>query len=445
MIPRIVIAGTHSGCGKTTIASGLMAALITRGLKVQPFKVGPDFIDPSHHSAICKRPSRNLDPYMMGEKGVLETFIRASEGADIAVIEGVMGLYDGLEGVDCGSTAHVAKILQAPVILTVDVKGMSRSANATVQGFRNFDEGVVLAGGIFNQVGSARHRQMIEASQKTPAFGWIPYKRDNSVDSRHLGLCMAHETDAMAAFGPIIEEYCDIDAILEATTKCRTTPASCEVSRDERADDGTTRIAVAYDEAFCFYYQDNLDRLRNNGAELVFFSPLHDALPDADALYLGGGYPELYALELQSAPATSQIRDDALNEMPLYAECGGLIYLTRAITIGSETMKMVGVLPAHTIKMDQFQALGYVHAHCTAQDALLPHGLGWRGHEFHYTRVECDNDARFAMTLSRGKGICEGKDGMYEGGILAGYTHAYFSDRFAEPFTNAAKNYSKQK
>lgn len=444
MIPRIVIAGTHSGCGKTTIASGLMAALIKRGMTVQPFKVGPDFIDPSHHSAICKRPSRNLDPYMMGEEGVLETFTRASEGADIAVIEGVMGLYDGLEGVDCGSTAHVAKILHAPVILTVNVKGMSRSANATVQGYRHFDEEVCLAGVIFNQVGSPRHRQMIESSLKTTAFGWIPYKRDNSVESRHLGLCMAHETNTMAAFGPVIEEYCDIDAILDAAAKGRDSPVSYEVSKGTNPDD-TATIAVAFDQAFCFYYQDNLDRLREQGANLIFFSPLHDALPDADALYLGGGYPELYASELQTAQATGQIRGEALNGMPLYAECGGLTYLTRDITIGSDTKKMVGVLPAHTVKMDRFQALGYVHAHCSAGDALLPRGLTWRGHEFHYTGVECDSDARFAISLTRGRGICDGKDGIYEGRILAGYTHAYFSNRFAESLVNVGKRYNKER
>jgi len=445
MIPRIVIAGTHSGCGKTTIASGLMAALIKRGMTVQPFKVGPDFIDPSHHSAICKRPSRNLDPYMMGETGVLETFCRASKGADIAVIEGVMGLYDGLEGVDCGSTAHAAKILDAPVILTVDVRGMSRSANATVQGYRHFDEDVCLAGVIFNQVGSFRHRQMIETSLKTPAFGWIPHNRENSVDSRHLGLCMAHETNAMAAFGPLIEEYCDVDAILEAAAKGRDPPVSHVPSRRGKNPDETTTIAVAYDEAFCFYYQDNLDRLREQGANLIFFSPLHDALPEADALYLGGGYPELHASELQAAQATCQIRTEALRGMPVYAECGGLNYLTRDITIGSDTMKMVGVLPAHTIKMDRFQALGYVHAHCTAQDALFPRGLTWRGHEFHYTSVECDSDARFAITLTRGRGICDGKDGMYEGEVLAGYTHAYFSNRFAESLVNVGNSYKKEK
>ena len=214
VIPRIIIAGTHSGCGKTTIASGIMAALTARGMKVQPFKVGPDFIDPSHHTRICGRPSRNLDPFMMGDRGCVETFLRATEGADIAIIEGVMGMYDGVDGSDLASTAHVARILKAPVVLVVDAKGMSRSVHALVDGYRRYDPSISFAGVIFNRIGSPRHRTMIEASLDIPSFGMIPRKEDLVVKSRHLGLMMAHESGAMADFGDIIEEHADLDALI---------------------------------------------------------------------------------------------------------------------------------------------------------------------------------------------------------------------------------------
>ena len=201
MIPRIVIAGTHSGCGKTTVATGIMEALVARGMVVQPFKVGPDFIDPSHHTRICGRPSRNLDPFMMEEDGVIDTFDRACTGADIAVIEGVMGLFDGVDGSDQASTAHVASLLSAPVILVVHARGMSRSIHALISGFYTFDSSVHISGVIVNAVGSERHRQMIESTQRVHAFGWIPRREDIALNSRHLGLFMAHEQENRAPDG----------------------------------------------------------------------------------------------------------------------------------------------------------------------------------------------------------------------------------------------------
>ncbi|HMK46563.1 MAG TPA: cobyrinate a,c-diamide synthase, partial [Methanocella sp.] len=254
--PCIIVAGTHSGCGKTTVASGLMAALKARGYTVQPFKVGPDFIDPSHHTAICERSSRNLDPFMMSEEGVRHTFITACQDADIAIVEGVMGMYDGLEGTDFSSTAHVAKLLEAPVILVVDVGSMSRSANALVKGFQEFDPAVKIAGVIFNQVGGESHRHMIEASLQTPGLGWIRREQGIQVKSRHLGLNMAHETDRMRLAGEIVEKYCDIDRIINIAQQSGDLPkanAAQEIEPD-------IIIGVAMDGAFCFYYQDNLDR-----------------------------------------------------------------------------------------------------------------------------------------------------------------------------------------
>jgi cobyrinic acid a,c-diamide synthase len=441
IIPRIIIAGTHSGCGKTTIASGIMAALTARGMKVQPFKVGPDFIDPSHHTRICGRPSRNLDPFMMGERGCVETFLRATEGADIAVIEGVMGMYDGVDGSDLASTAHVARILKAPVVLVVDAKGMSRSVHALVDGYRRYDPSISFAGVIFNRIGSPRHRSMIEASLDIPSFGMIPRKEGLVVKSRHLGLMMAHESGAMADFGDIIEEHADLDALI-ASAACA--PLFREGKRSNDAIQCTrTSIGVALDDAFCFYYQDNLDLLRRAGAELVFFSPLTDPLPKVDAVYLGGGYPELHLPELVSSRCRRGLKKATDSGMPLYAECGGLMYLVKEVTAG-KTYKMCDILPATAEMTGNIQALGYVKGKSIRNNSFLPGGQQIAGHEFHYSRIDPERDVHYALQLSRGKGIDGGHDGMVSRNALGCYTHAYFTRAFVNAFIDAAENFKKR-
>ena len=438
LIPRVVVAGTQSGCGKTTLASGLMAALAARGLAVQPFKVGPDFIDPTHHSAICGRTSRNLDPYMMGEAGVRETFHRACAGADITVIEGVMGLYDGLDGTDTASTAHVAKILDAPVLLAVDAKGASRSVHAMVRGYAGFDPDVQVAGVVFNRVGSPRHRALIEATQSLPVYGWIPRRQDLVVGSRHLGLAMAAETDALARFGPVVEESCDVPGILDLA---RSAPPLPDPAQNPDRQEAGIRIGVARDAAFCFYYADNLDRLRRAGADLICFSPAADRLPDVDALYLGGGYPELHAAALASSRCREDIRRAADSGMPVYAECGGLIYLTERLVTGDGEYPMAGVLPADATMTDRIQGLGYVEARVTGAAPLLAPGSTFRGHEFHYSRLDCARDARFVLNLLRGRGIAGGRDGLAVQNTVGQYTHAYFPEGFAERLVGAAVRY----
>ncbi|UUX92825.1 cobyrinate a,c-diamide synthase [Methanoplanus endosymbiosus] len=449
MTPTIIIAGTHSGCGKTTISSAIMSALKKRGLRVQPFKVGPDFIDPTHHTDICGRVSRNLDPFMMGEDGVLRTFADASKDADISVIEGVMGLYDGLEGTDAGSTAHVAKILNAPVILIVDVKGSSRSANASVLGFTEFDRNVRVEGVIFNRIGSERHRAMISASLKREAVGWIPWEREKSLNSRHLGLKMAHETppeESPAAFTQIIEDNTDLKRIIEIAGTGEEIPVPLRNSENSISTntDKKARIGVAYDSAFNFYYQDNFDRLEKYGADIIYFSPMKDEMPAVDALYFGGGYPEIYMEKLEKSKCRTLIKKCADDDMPIYAECGGLIYLSRSIDYEGRKSDMCGILPADAVKMNRFQALGYVEATCRAEDSPLPSGISVKGHEFHYTKLNCDSDTKFAMELTRGKGIEDGRDGIYSGNTIGGYTHVYFTDRFAEAFVNNAVKYSER-
>jgi cobyrinic acid a,c-diamide synthase len=440
-LPRILIAGTHSGCGKTTIASGIMAALTARGLHVQPFKVGPDFIDPSHHTRICGRTSRNLDPFMMGEQGCVDTFARAARGADIAVIEGVMGIYDGVDGTDVSSTAHVARILDTPVILVVDVKGMSRSVQALIRGYKDFDPSVHVAGVILNRVGSQRHRQMIEGSLPLPPLGWIPRREDIAVESRHLGLRMAHETGSMGEFGKIIEEFCDLDAVCACANTAPALPSPKQEHR--RGNKKRVRVGVARDDAFCFYYQDNLDRLQSFGADLVLFSPMTDPLPDVDALYIGGGYPELHLPELESSGCTREIHAAVDAGMPVYGECGGLLYLTREMRT-DRTYRLCGVLPGVSEMTPRVQALGYVQGESRGDWGFVPSSQRIIGHEFHYSRVLPDRDAQFAFTLARGKGIDSGRDGLTSVNALGTYTHAYFSDTSAENFINAARRFSNR-
>jgi cobyrinic acid a,c-diamide synthase len=442
MIPRIVIAGTHSGCGKTTVASGIMAALTTRGLKVQPYKVGPDFIDPSHHTRICGRPCRNLDPFMMGEKGVVRTFEQSIHGADIAVIEGVMGLYDGIDGTDFASTAHVARLLNAPVLLVVDIKGMSRSTNALIRGFCDFDPAISFIGVILNRVGSPRHRRMIENSLEIPSLGWIPKRDDITIKGRHLGLIMAHETGSMSEFGPIIEEFCDLDAIIGCAKKSLTLNPQKKISSLGKRKRVRATIGVALDDAFCFYYEDNLERLRAAGADLVFFSPLHDPLPKVDALYFGGGYPELHLQALESSDCTVELRSVVEAGMPVYAECGGLMYLAREIA-ADRTYRLCGVLPADVEMTPGIQALGYVKGKSIDNVSFLPPSVSITGHEFHYSRVFPDRDAKFLFRLSRGRGIDSGKDGLATVNAIGTYTHAYFNDKFAGIFVKAAYHFSR--
>ena len=439
-IARIVIAGTHSGCGKTTISRGLMQAFRKRGFCVQPFKVGPDFIDPSHHTAITGRISRNLDPFMMGEEGVKKTFLKASEGADIAIVEGVMGMYDGLDGSDAASTAHVMRILRAPAILVVDVRGMSRSAHAVVTGFQSFDKELDIKGVIFNRVGSTRHRAMIGSNLPLPAFGFIPRDTGLSVESRHLGLKMAFEVSDTSPPLDLIGESCDIEAILVAAESAPPLPE--EVFSDQYPEE-RVRIGIAQDAAFCFYYQDNLDALRSAGAALVPFSPCTDLLPEADAYYFGGGYPELHARALSSSPCRAMLKTAADRGIPVYGECGGLLYLSDSVSVEGSEFPMAGVLPGNAEMTGRIQALGYSAGVFTSGPRLSVPGTSIRGHEFHYSTFDPSPDARFSVRLNRGKGIAEGQDGLYSHETIGVYTHSYFTARFAAAMVEAALLCSK--
>jgi cobyrinic acid a,c-diamide synthase len=439
MIPAVLIAGTHSGVGKTTMVLGLMAALRRRGLVVQPFKVGPDFIDPSHHAAICGRPSRNLDTFMMGVDGVRRSFWYGMEGADVAVVEGVMGLYDGLDATEEASTAEVAKALDIPVLLVINVHGMSRSAAATELGYTGFDPDVKIVGTILNRVGSERHLSILKKSMKLPIFGALPRSTEVELKSRHLGLQMGFEMEHdLEALASLVEEHANIDRIIDLACE------PCGASEAKEASFGQVRIGVAKDEAFCFYYQENFAELQRRGAELVQFSPIRDELPDVDGLYIGGGYPELYAEALESGRARQQIKEASLDGMPIYGECGGLMYLAQDLIYEDSTHKMVGALPATTIMTKKLQALGYVEAHVVKSNPVVALGEVIRGHEFHYSRMEWQRDARFAYHLGRGRGIQNGWDGLVEHNTLGGYLHTHFYTYPVDRFIDSCKAYRRR-
>jgi cobyrinic acid a,c-diamide synthase len=416
-----------------------MAALRARGLKVQPFKVGPDFIDPTHHTAVCGRSSRNLDPFMMGKDGVLRSFCSALAGADVAVVEGVMGLFDGMDGGEVASSAHVAKILNIPVLLVINVHGMSRSAAALEMGFSNYDSGVRLAGTILNRVGSERHLSMLKSALKLPILAALPRDRDMEMKSRHLGLVMGFEKEHdLASMASFLEEHAAIDEIMKLCS------APCPAYVDTENREKSVRIGIALDEAFCFYYHENLRELQMRGAELVFFSPLRDDLPDVDGLYIGGGYPELHAATLEAAAARLQIKSASEDGMPIYGECGGLMYLGNSIESEKGSHKMVGALPGHTTMTKKLQALGYVQAEVVSANPIADIGRIILAHEFHYSRFAGDLDARFAYRLQRGKGIRDGWDGMVEHNTLGGYLHAHFYSFSTDRFIENCKQYKRR-
>ena len=378
--PSVIIAGTHSGVGKTTVSMGIMAAL-SKNLTVQPFKIGPDYIDPSHHTLICKRPSINLDSFMMGEEDIRRSFYAHSRGVDISIIEGVMGLHDGVDSTEVASTAHIAKILGIPVVLVVDVKGMSRSTAALVSGYREYDRDVDVSAVILNRAGSERHIGQIKQNLGEigiNVIGALPRNDNIALPSRHLGLHMAGESDFdHAALADFIEKHIDLQRVMDIANACtlkssaksvqsiqpiRTAqssqPAQSAPEPDVVCD---VTIGIAQDSAFCFYYEEMFESLQDHGAKLVFFSPLHDTqIPDVDGLYFGGGYPELFAKELEASPVTKQVAEKAAAGMPIYGECGGFMYLCRSLEVDDTNYRFAGVLAADIIQTQRFQALGYL-------------------------------------------------------------------------------------
>jgi cobyrinic acid a,c-diamide synthase len=452
-ISAFVIAGTHSGVGKTTVSLGIMAALRQRGLKVQPFKIGPDFIDPGLHAKICRVPSYNLDGWMLSGDYNRRSFQNHAQNKDVALVEGMMGLYDGRSGAtEEGSTAQMANQLGLPVILVVDAAAMARSAAAMILGYRHFDPRVRLIGAIFNRVAGTGHLQYLrEALRSLPGltcFGGIPIDDRVTIPERHLGLTVAQERFLTNPFidrlGRLIADHVDLDGLL-AMARIKIAPPVEAPQRKAIPD--KVPIAIASDQAFCFYYPDNLELLRNAGAQLKNFSPIRDRrLPtEVKGIYLGGGYPELYARELsRNRPLRAAIKEFIEAGGPVYAECGGLMYLAAALTDCAERQyPMVGAYPFKTRILPRLRALGYREV-VTAKKTFAAPGERIRGHEFHYSEIYGSTgakniDAAYSVKGTQGTAPCAG---FRYRNCLAGYVHLHFGSNpeFARGFVAACRD-----
>jgi cobyrinic acid a,c-diamide synthase len=429
-VSRIVVAGTHSGVGKTTVASGLMSALSSRGLRVAPFKVGPDFIDPSYHTLAAGRPGRNLDAFLSGPGMIGPLFAHGAQGADIAIVEGVMGLFDGKSGGgELASTAHVAKLLDAPVVLVVDARAMARSVAAMVHGYNTFDPDLKVSGVILNRVGSRTHENMLRDALEplhVPVLGVMRRSDHIQTPDRHLGLVPVAERRAEAersldALGTVISDSINLDEVSKLARSSG--PLYSEPWRPESAGvdlAGNVRVAVATGPSFSFLYRENLELLEANGAEVITFDPAADeSLPaGTDALYLGGGFPETYAEALSANVAMREsVRDFAAGGRPVVAECGGLLYLAREL----DGHPMCGVLGA-TARMTGRLTLGYREALAQVDSPLAEAGAEVRGHEFHYSTVEPGAGERPAWDLAG-----RGPEGFVLGGVHASYLHTHWA------------------
>ncbi|WP_019176682.1 cobyrinate a,c-diamide synthase [Methanomassiliicoccus luminyensis] len=442
-IPRVVLAGAGSGVGKTVIAAGLMARL-SKERRVQGFKVGPDFIDPMFHTAATGRPSRNLDSFLL-EKGTLQNvFGWASKDADISIVEGVRGLYDGLTSTaDVGSTAEIAKYIDAPVILIVNARSLAKSAAAHVLGFKMLDPTVNIKGVILNHISNDRHEQKaveaVESLTGTEVIGVIRGQKEK-LPERHLGLHTLEPHEA----GPVLRKIEDMVAGIDLDRLLAIAESAPERHFDDsspfpRRSPQGVRIAVPKDKAYCFYYPENLEALKAAGAEIVHFRPADgEKLPDADAIYLGGGYPELYLYELSTNHDFLEgVKQMSLEGRVVYGECGGLMTLCRAIDDGSEAVEMVGVFDPVAMMAAGRQGPTYVRAKGTPQNLIMP-GREIRAHEFHYSQLSPAPPGPYAYDVSRGIGFGNGVDGAMVRRTVGTYMHqhALSSPGWGEGFVN---------
>jgi cobyrinic acid a,c-diamide synthase len=441
MIPRLVIAGTQSGVGKTSITLGLVAALKRRGLSVQTFKVGPDYLDPTYLALASGRPCYNLDGWMTSQRYINELFARTSADADIAIIEGVMGLFDGADPAGLsGSTAEIAQWLDAPVLLVANAHGAGRSFAATVHGFATFAPEIHVAGVIANRCGSERHAEGLNLSLSgaslPPLVGAVKRGALPELPSRHLGLVSADAREfSSAVLGQLAdatEAAISLDRVLQLARDV--TPFSPEIRPSIPLDnDGNrARLGIARDEAFHFYYPDNLEALERAGCELVPFSPLHDkALPEnLDGIYLGGGYPEEHAAALSANhPMLDSIRRFAQSNRVIYAECGGLMFVTEGIeTLDGVRHPMLGLLPAWTRMCPSRKSLGYVEVTFSADNLWGKAGDVLRGHEFHYSELKSiPSGCETTYELRYRRCDRPAAEGFQRGLILASYAHLHFA------------------
>ncbi|MDR3782902.1 MAG: cobyrinate a,c-diamide synthase [Candidatus Nitrosotalea sp.] len=449
-IPRIILAGVTSGVGKTSITTAIIHGLKEKGYSVQPFKVGPDFIDPSYLSSVSGNVARNLDVWMMKKSGVLKNFIQNSQ-QDISVIEGVMGYYDGFSGKSSfASTYDVANIIKSNVILVLDASKAARSIAATALGFKNFEKNSRICGVILNKIGSKKHETLCRDALKKvglPILGVIPRNNDLMLESRHLGLIPVKEKQSLdgkiRSIAKSLSGFIEIEKIIRLAKSVSDLPKIPD-TKDRKTQ---TRIAVAMDESFNFYYQDNLDSLRRLGAEIVFFSPVSDKkIPPCDGIYIGGGFPEVKGSLLQRNDIMKKlVKKYAQDGLPIYAECGGLMYLTKSISYKSGKFKMVGLFDAVTV-MEKKLKLNYTRAKIGPSSPFSLKSKTIRGHEFHYSELDLlSKDSKFAYDLSIGIGIKDKKDGLTVYNTLASYMHVHFDGSpIAANFVKSCISYSRK-
>lgn len=451
VIPRLVIAGTSSHVGKTTVTVGLTQALRAKGLRVVVFKCGPDYLDPTYHARASGVPCHNLDGWMMGQEGVVSTFVRAVKDADIALLEGVMGLFDGASPTtDEGSTAEIAKWLQAPVLLVCDASGMARTVAALARGVVAFDADLHMAGIVCNRIGSRGHLDLLRKATegKPPVLGGLPKDAGLMFPERHLGLHSADREalsdEVFAAWGDHVRDWCDVEAIVALARSAppfAQRPATGEAAAERKP---RCRIGLAFDEAFHFYYEDNLRRLEDLGARLVRFSPIHDAtIPDVDGLYFGGGYPEVHAEALaENRSMRGAVKAFATTGRPIYGECGGLMYLSNGIrTLDGRLHEMVGIVAGEAVMRDRLQALGYVEVETERETLFGPAGLRFRGHQFRYSDMRLESEIECQYRVRRRRDGQTFPEGYNVGNTLASYVHAHWAltPRMAERFIAACE------
>jgi cobyrinic acid a,c-diamide synthase len=448
-----LIAGTASGVGKTTVTLAITAALRRRGLTVQPFKGGPDFLDTGHHTRIAGRTARNVDTWMLSAQANRDVVRCASDGADVLLVEGMMGLFDGKDGTnESGSSAEIAKLLKLPVVLVLDAGKTARSIAAVVLGFELFDPELPLAGVILNRVAGDRHFRMLEtairSACKTPVLGWLPRESAIAIPERHLGLQTAEEGETGEALEGLIDtlanladKHLDIPQLMDLECGLEMNLEASPVLRQTREQ---IRIGIARDQAFSFYYEDNLDLLQEQGATVVPFSPIHDRClpPDIDILYLAGGYPELHAAQIsENAPMLSAIREFVASGRPVYAECGGMIILSQQLTTrDGTTYLLAGVLPFEIEMTGRLVGFGYVNVELSNDCLLGKAGTVLRGHSFHYSRISNEFQVATNYHLQYSLSGHEESEGYRQGNVLASYVHLHFRTEptIARSFVEAA-------
>ena len=456
-IPRLVISATRGGLGKTTLSLGIIASWKKQGKRVAPFKKGPDFIDAGWLGAAADRPCSNLDLFLMDEEVIVRSFIRHAAGSDAAVIEGNRGLYDGVDESGTYSTARIARALGAPVVLILDCTKSSATVAAVALGCKQYDPAVTIGGVILNNVTAGRHegvvRKAIEQATGLPVVGTVPRMRHGVFPERHMGLTPFQEHPdveaAVAAAATVAENHLDLAALWRIANTASALDASEEpVGRAAGAD--RPAIGVIRDRAFQFYYPENLEALEREGAVIREIDALADReLPEVDALYIGGGFPETQAADLAANRTFCQsVRQAAENGLPVYAECGVLIYLGRSLRVGDKEFAMTSVLPADFILEKKPQAHGYTNVEVCDSNPFFEKGDSFRGHEFHYSRImNIEELPGMVFTLRRGRGITDGQDGVVYKNVLATYTHlhALGTPSWASGLVKRAREHRKNK